>query len=345
MQEQFTDLLNPTNGHEPIDIEGVDPTKLLKQLRLMKLIRQAEYCLARNRENGLIGGPVHLGIGQEAVAVGMSSLLESRDKVFGAHRSHAHLLALGADLRKLFAEVLGRVTGHSRGMGGSMHLLDKSVGFYGSVPIVAGTVPIAVGAGLASKLAKDGSVAIAYLGDGAVEEGVVHEALNFSASRQLPVIFVVENNLFASHMDLRDRQPASLTSRFAQANMIPGIVVDGNDVVEVGKAAESAILRARDDGGPSFIEAITYRWLGHVDWRDDIDVGVNRSQKDLDLWKQRDPIERLCAAINLREPSFAYFDEKSMDSEINSIIEASWQTAIEDPYPDPQSMLNNVYAN
>lgn len=345
MQEQFTDLLNPTNGHEPIDIEGVDPTKLLNQLRLMKLIRQAEYCLARNREKGLIGGPVHLGIGQEAVAVGMSSLLESSDKVFGAHRSHAHLLALGADLKKLFAEVLGRVTGHSRGMGGSMHLWDKSVGFYGSVPIVAGTVPIAVGAGLASKLAKDGSVAIAYLGDGAVEEGVVHEALNFSATRQLPVIFVVENNLFASHMDLCDRQPAFLTSRFAKANVIPGIVVDGNDVVEVGKAAESAIMRARDGGGPSFIEAITYRWLGHVDWRDDIDVGINRSQHDLNLWKQRDPIARLCAAINLRKPSFACFDEESMDSEINSIIEASWRAAIEDPYPDPQQMLDNVYAN
>ena len=345
MHEQITDLLDPKKGHEPIDIDGVDFTQLVNQLRLMKLIREAEYCLARNREKGLIGGPVHLGIGQEAVAVGMSLLLNSGDKIFGAHRSHAHLLALGADLRKLFAEVLGRATGHSRGMGGSMHLLDKSVGFYGSVPIVAGTVPVAVGAGLASKLAKDGSVAVSYLGDGAVEEGVVHEALNFSATRKLPVIFVVENNLFASHMDLCDRQPALLTSRFAKANVIPELVVDGNDVVAVGKAAESAIMRARDGGGPSFIEAITYRWLGHVDWRDDIDVGVNRSQDDLNLWKKRDPIARLCAAMKLRKSSSAFFDEESMDSEIRSIIEQSWQVAMEDPYPDLQNMLDHVYAS
>ena len=170
-------------------------------------------------------------MGQEAVPVGISQNLFEEDKVFGAHRSHGHLLSLNPNARMLFSEILGKETGFCRGNGGSMHLWDKASGFYGSVPIVAGTVPLAVGAALASKLQKDNTISVAYLGDGAVEEGVVHESLNL-AKIQTYHNFVVENNLFASHMDI-PRQPNSFTSRFAVANEIKNFVVDGNDVITI----------------------------------------------------------------------------------------------------------------
>jgi pyruvate dehydrogenase E1 component alpha subunit len=263
--------------------------------------------------------------------------------VFGAHRSHSHLLALGSSVQGLFAEVLGKRTGHSHGMGGSMHLWDQPKGFYGSVPIVAGTVSLAVGAGLAAKLQKNGDVAVAYFGDGAIEEGVVHECLNFARIKDLPVIFVVENNLFASHMHISMRQPSDSTARFAKANGIPEEVVDGNDVLAVSKVAEDAVMRARNGGGPSFIEAITYRWYGHVDWRDDIDVGVNRSQSDLANWKRLDPIARLRDAMYVKD---YWSSEKHLELELKLTreIEDAWSNAIEDPYPLAESLLEMVYA-
>ncbi len=309
----------------------------------MLLIRLAENQIAEGRRLGFIGGPVHLGVGQEAVAVGVSSSLRPSDRVFGAHRSHSHLLALGSSVQSLFAEVLGRSTGHSHGMGGSMHLWDQPKGFYGSVPIVAGTVSLAVGAGLAAKLQKNGDVAVAYFGDGAIEEGVVHECLNFARIKDLPVIFVVENNLFASHMHISMRQPSDSTARFAKANGIPEYVVDGNDVLAVSKAAEDAVNRARNGGGPSFIEAITYRWYGHVDWRDDIDVGVNRSQSDLAKWKRLDPIARLRDAMYVKD---YWSPEKHLELELKLTceIEDAWSNAIKDPYPLAESLLQMVYA-
>ncbi len=221
-------------------------------LRMMSLIRAVERQLADGRRDRLIGGPVHLGVGQEAIAAGVSQFLRPTDRVFGAHRSHSHLLALGSDICKLFAEVLGRETGHSKGMGGSMHLWDQSVGFYGSVPIVAGAVSLAVGAGMAARLQNTSNIAVAYFGDGACEEGVVHESLNLASIQKDPVLFVVENNLFASHMHISIRQPKDSTARFAEANKIPYRIVDGNDVIAVAKAANELIAAAREGKGPGF---------------------------------------------------------------------------------------------
>ena len=215
----------------PLSIDGVDRELLIEFLKKMVRIRLVEKKLAAERKAGNIGGPVHLSIGQEAIPVAISSHLRKSDRVFGAHRSHAHVLALGADLGRFFSEILGRDTGLSRGMGGSMHLQDLENGFYGSVPIVAGSVPLAAGAALAAKLDKSGDVAIAYLGDGAVEEGVVHETMNFASAHNVPVVFVVENNMFASHMHISERQPLMATSRFADANAIKYHLVDGNDVL------------------------------------------------------------------------------------------------------------------
>lgn len=336
-------LADPAGGHGPVNLEGVAPERLRAQLRAMLRIRVAEQHLAAMRRDGLIGGPVHLGVGQEAIAVGVSEWLRSSDRVFGGHRSHSHLLALGAELHGLFAEVLGKDTGLSRGMGGSMHLWDQPRGFYGSVPIVAGTVPLAVGAGLAARMQGTQDVAVAYLGDGAIEEGVVQESLNLARVLKAPVLFVVENNLFASHMHISLRQPTDSTLRFAHAHDIAADLVDGNDVVAVQKAAERLVSRARAGEGPGFLEAVTYRWYGHVDWREDVDVGVNRSTEDLGSWRAKDPIGRLAMALKL---AGEWTDEQhdAVLTELRSDAESAWKQAMNDPYPEPAALLGRVYA-
>lgn len=336
-------LMDPDAYQGPIELEGISFEAALEWLRSMLLIREVERRLAAGREAGLIGGPVHLGVGQEAVAVGVSAALRPTDRVFSAHRSHAHILALGSSVRGLFAEVLGRDTGLARGMGGSMHLWDQPRGFWGSVPIVGGTVPIAVGAGLAARMQGVDAVAVAYFGDGAIEEGVVHESLNLARQFDIPVLFVCENNLFASHMHISQRQPRSSTARFGLANDIPVEVVDGNDVVAVHAAAEKLIARARSHEGPGFLEAVTYRWYGHVDWREDIDVGVNRSSEDLEGWRRRDPVRRFVdALVTAGHMTPEVIDELTI--QVVKEVEGAWEKALRDPYPSAAALIDRVYA-
>lgn len=337
------DLADPACYHEPLEIAGEDPAMLKRQLRLLLLIRMVEQHLARMREAGRIGGPVHLGVGQEAVAVGVSECLRRTDRVFGAHRSHSHVLALGSSVRGLFAEVLGRDTGLSRGMGGSMHLWDGERGFFGSVPIVAGTVPLAVGAALAARLSGTDDVGVSYLGDGAVEEGAVHESLNLARILNVPAIFVVENNLFSSHMHIGLRQPRSSTVRFAAAHDIPFARVDGNDVVAVRQAAARLVDRARRGEGPGFLEAVTFRWFGHVDWREDIDVGVHRSTSDLANWRKRDPVARLQTALE-RAGWWSQHDHARLVQSLADEIARAWDEAASDPWPPADALLDRVYA-
>ena len=313
-------------------------------LKRMILIRKVEQQIALSRKNGLIHGPVHLGVGQEAIAVGVSRHIKSSDRVFGAHRSHAHLLALNPDFYKLFAEVLGKRTGFSKGMGGSMHLWDEASGFYGSVPIVSGTVPIAVGAAMAAKMQKSKNISVVYIGDGAIEEGVVHESLNLAKIQNAPVLFVVENNLFASHMHISHRQPSNKTSRFAIANHIPYEVVDGNDVISVSNSAKKFINNSRTGSGPGFLECITYRWYGHVDWRDDIDVGVKRSLEDVDNWKARDRISRLSLAM-IDSVIWSVDEQLSFESNLYLSINDAWEKAMNDPFPNESSIMKNVYSD
>ncbi len=335
-------LADPTEFHAELDLAGTPAENLRGYMQAMQRIRLAERQLASSRRDGLIGGPVHLGVGQEAVAVGVSAHLRSSDRVFGAHRSHSHLLALGSSVEGLFAEVLGRDTGHSRGMGGSMHLWDQPRGFYGSVPIVAGTVPLAVGAGLAAKMQQSGDVAVVYLGDGAVEEGVVHESLNLARIQDIPVIFVVENNLFASHMHISTRQPNDSTARFAAANGLAYRVIDGNDVIAVAAAAGDLIDAARSGKGPGFIEAITFRWYGHVDWREDTDVGLHRSVDELNKWRRRDPIRRLKDAM-IKGSVWTEHEAKALEIRLQKEIEVAWAKAMQDPYPESAALLERVY--
>lgn len=327
---------------EELNVSSFSSKELIKHLTSMIRIRKAEVKIAEMRRDGHIGGPVHLGAGQEAIAVGISAHLRKSDRVFSAHRSHAHLLALGTDVRKLFAELLGKSTGLTHGMGGSMHLWDQSNGFYGSVPIVAGTVPLAVGAGLAAKMQKTGDIAVAYFGDGAAEEGVVQESLNLASQLGIPILFVCENNFFSSHMHISQRQPLHSVARFADANDIDNEIVDGNNIASVSEAAARLVLQSRKNNVPGFLEVVTFRHYGHVDWREDIDVGVNRSASEVEKWKSRDPINRLTSAL-IKNKTLSEAELESIYKTIDSEIEGAWKLAVSDPYPAKEDLLRTVY--
>lgn len=335
-------LADPDSYTAPLGIEGWPAGVLIDGLRIMLRIRRAEERIGDMVTAGKIVCPCHLGIGQEAIAAGVSQHLRPSDRVFGAHRSHSHYIALGGTVYELFAEILGRVTGCSHGMGGSMHLQDSARGFAGSVPIVAGTVSLAVGAALAAKMDGQGDIAVAYFGDGAVEEGCVHESLNMASNFQLPTLFVCENNLFASHLHIDLRQKHSATARFAAAHGVPYELVDGNDLTAVSAATKRLTDRCRTGGGPGYLEAVTYRWRGHVGPREDIDVGVNRSG-DLGRWKRRDPVRRLADAL----VASGALDERGLieiERAIDAEIDAAWVRAEADPFPPASATLDLVYA-
>jgi len=226
-------------------------------------------------------------------------------------------------------------------MGGSMHLLDIEHGLYGTVPIVGATIPIATGAALSAKMDRRAAVAVSFLGDGATEEGVFHESLNFAAIHSLPVVYIVENNLFASHLHISQRQPYDSICRFAEANGIPWQRVDGNNVVSVRRAAEIAFCAARAGNGPQLIEAVTYRWRGHVGHREDNDVGVMRKE-NLVPWKKRDPIDRLVISLE-KSSAITESQIRCLWSEQRAAVDAAWEQAVDDPYPSENALLDRVY--
>ncbi len=316
----------------------------VKFIKSLLLIRLVEEKVAFEKKNNTIKGPVHLAAGQEAVPVGIAQELLKTDTIFGTHRSHHHILSLGCDLVKFFSELLGKENGLSNGFGGSMHLIDEGNGFSGSVPIVAGTVPIAVGAAMAHKLKNNSNISVAFFGDGAIEEGIVFESLNLAKINDLPVLFVVENNFYASHMHITERQPDTNTFRLAKACSMEYVSCDGNNVCEINKAANKYINKCRANKGPAFIECFTYRLYGHVDWRDDIDVGVTRSKSELEDWKLNDPIARLLKTMIMKN-IFSYDKYLEMKSEINEIIDKAWSKALKGEYPNESDLLTYVYKN
>jgi TPP-dependent pyruvate/acetoin dehydrogenase alpha subunit len=335
------DLADPSKRHEPIEVGGQDPSTLRRWLSKLIEIRCAEEKIGDEFGKAVIKCPCHLVIGQEAPAVGVAEHIRKGDRVFGAHRSHAHFLALGGTLHHLLAEVLGKDTGCSRGMGGSMHLLDREHQFFGSVPIVGATIPIATGAALAAQMDGAGGIAVSYLGDGATEEGVFHESLNFASVFKLPAVYVVENNLFSSHLHISLRQPYDSTCRYAEAHRVAWQRVDGNDTVAMAAAAGRAVAAARAGQGPQLIEAVTYRWRGHVGHREDNDVGVQRKE-GLVEWKKRDPIGRLArgmigAGHTTDTAVAALWDEH------RAAVAAAWVKAEADPYPSAAGLLDRVY--
>ncbi len=325
-----------------LEIAGMEGADLQGMLRKMLEIREVERAIAKLVTDGIAKTPCHLAIGQEAICVGVSESLTADDLVFGNHRSHGHYLALDGDLDALMAEVLGKENGCSGGRGGSMHLSDERVGFRGSVPIVAGTIPLAVGAGMAAKKNKRHQVAVSYFGDGAAEEGVLHESLNLARMLELPVVFVCENNLFSSHLDIFLRQPGNRVSRYAEAHDIENVSIDGNDLAEVTRHARSLIEYARTNSRPVFIEAITYRWLGHVGPAEDIDVGVQRRKSDIEQWKKKDPIGRyLQVLMDKGIVSDAEWERTS--AAIKNKVNQAVKKALAAPYPKPNTLLDHVY--
>ena len=237
--------------------------EFLRQMyRTMLRIRVCEESLVEPILNGEVRCPVHLCSGEEAVAVGVCAALEETDSVFGNHRSHGHFIAKGGRIDALVAEIYGKETGCSRGRGGSMHLIDPEKGMMGAAPIVAGTISLSVGAALAYHIRKEKRVSVSFFGDGATNEGVLFECMNLAALKKLPVIFVCENNFYATHMPVAECRPDCNIADIAKPFNIPNVQVDGNNVLEVFETAKEAATACRDGRGPFFIEAMTYRLRG-----------------------------------------------------------------------------------
>jgi pyruvate dehydrogenase E1 component alpha subunit len=309
---------------------------LLDRWTAMVRIRRAEEAVAELIESGEARCPCHLYIGQEAVAAGVCAALTDADSVWGGHRSHGHYLAKGGSLDAMFAEILGKATGCSGGRGGSMHLLAAEQGILGTVPIVAGTVPLAAGAAMAYKMRKEARVAVAFFGDGTLEEGHVHESMNLAALYRLPVIFICENNLYSSHMHWSERRVADNLDTAGDFHSVPGSRVDGNDVDAVFQTANAAIERARAGHGPSFVECRTFRWRGHVGASSDIDVGVKR-RGELEEWILKDPIWRVEARLaELKIP----LDESAILNEIRNAVDRARRA----PLPPSARVFEHVFA-
>lgn len=312
---------------------------LIDKFKLLLLIRKVELSIGLESKAKSFKTPVHLAIGQEAIAVGISEYLKNSDYVFGNHRSHAHYLALGGSPQELISEILGKKDGCSSGRGGSMHIKAPDKGFMGSMPIVAGTISIAVGAGLQIPKSSD-QISVSYFGDGASEEGVFHESLNFSSRFAVPTLFVCENNLFSSHMHIEERQSNFEISRFAECNGIKNFQVDGNDLLQVMDVAKEAISYIRSERKPAFIEAHTYRIFSHVGFDEDLAVG-NHRLSDLEIWKKRDPIDILINEITGRFDSDFNVDE--IESIVDSQVANYWRIAKSSEYPSESELFSGVY--
>jgi TPP-dependent pyruvate/acetoin dehydrogenase alpha subunit len=334
-------LFNPSLKCKSVNISDENNIEWIEVLKRMICIRKTEELLGDKVKEGVIKTPVHLSIGQEAISSGVSLNLRNSDYAFGNHRSHGHYIAMGGDIKSLIFEVLGKKGGCSSGKGGSMHIISKDVGFIGSVPIVSGTIPLAVGSALYAKNHTEDAIGIAFFGDGAVEEGVFHESMNFSAVHSIPVLFVCENNQFSSHMHLRQRQPALSVSRFAEAHGIEYKMIDGNNVGEVYSASKKLIQICRNKRKPSFLEAVTYRWRAHVGPTEDIEIGYGR-RVDLPLWKKRDPIERLYKALENRN-IINREDYLKIENIINQKIMSFYTEAEKAEYPEAEQLFTNLF--
>jgi acetoin:2,6-dichlorophenolindophenol oxidoreductase subunit alpha len=269
--------------------------ELLEHLyRTMIQIRFCEESLVEPIVKREVRCPCHLYSGQEAIAAGICASLHEDDHVFGTHRSHGHFLAKGGGMTEMVAEFYGRETGCSRGRGGSMHLIAPEQGFLGAAPIVAGTISLAMGAALASSIRQDNVVAVSFFGDGATGEGVLYECLNFAALRKLPLVFVCENNFYATHMPIRECRVENSISKIAEPFCITSCEVDGNDVLQVFEAGRTAVEQCRKGMGPAFIECLTYRFRGHVGPDDNIQGSHTdiRPRDEIERWLQNDPIKR-----------------------------------------------------
>jgi 2-oxoisovalerate dehydrogenase E1 component len=332
--------MTQTTVSAPASALAQDRERLLGLYRQMLVIRRCEEQLARDHQAGLIHGACHTYVGEEAVATGVCAHLRPADAIFSTHRGHGHALAKGVTPRELIAELMGRATGCSRGRGGSMHLFAPEVGLMGTSGIVGPSILQATGAGYTFKLLNTDRVAVAFFGDGASNNGAFHEGLNLASIWQLPVLFVCENNLYATEIALAYAAGNPNVAERAVAYGMPGVAVDGNDVYAVYAAAGEAVQRARSGSGPTLIEARTYRTRAHSEGMRDAGY---RSVDEIEQWKARDPLKLLAA--HLRESGLAAdADLSAIDAEVKAQIDEADAFARNSPYPDPATATDFVYA-
>ena len=317
---------------------------LMEMLRRMMRIRHFEEAVISLVERGEIVGAAHSYIGEEAVAVGACLALRDDDWMTGNHRSHGHPIAKGGDVNKAMAELLGKSTGFCKGKGGSMHLADFSIGILGESGILGSSIPTAVGAALGSKLQGNDRVAVPFFGDGASNEGAFHESVNLAAIWKLPVVFLCENNQYAVTSSFKEMVASDNIADRSAAYDIPGVLVDGQDVIAMYEAVTQAVARARAGQGPSLIEGRTYRYYEHS-------LGLNRIVRDpyrgddeVEDWKQRDPI--LIHKERLLEQGIATQQEiDQMEDEIKEQIQEAITFARESPYPEPSELFEDMFAD
>jgi 2-oxoisovalerate dehydrogenase E1 component len=314
--------------------------ELLDLYQKMLVIRRSEEQLVKSHQLGLIPGACHTYIGEEAVATGVCANLKIDDVVISTHRGHGHALAKGVTPRELIAELYGKVTGCSGGRGGSMHLFKPEVGLLGTSGIVAPSITLATGAAYTYDLLQQDHVAVSFFSDGASNNGSFHEGLNLAAAWQLPAIFVCENNLYATEVAYADvSNNPSIASRGVAYGM-PGIEVDGQDVLAVYKAAGEAVDRARSGDGPTLLECKTYRYRPHAEGMRDAGY---RTQEEIDEWKSRDPIDQLGKKL-VDDGTATKAELDKIDGEVTEMVADAHAFAQESPFPDPATVLDNVYS-
>jgi len=280
--------------------------------RALYRIRRVEDEIARVYPTDRIQSPIHLSVGQEAVSVGVCEALGPEDVVFGTYRSHALYLAKGGNLNRMIAELYGKATGCAGGKGGSMHLIDRAHGVMGTSAVVGTTIPLSVGYAYALRMRRPDAIVASFFGDGAVDEGVFHESLSFAALKRLPVLFVCENNGYAIHSPVRQRQPLDNIAARAGVYGIPAASVPGSDPADVCDATRAAVTHIRAGGGPRFIECLTYRWKQHVGPDDDVTAGY-RPRAEAEPWFTRDALAAYAGAL---DASTRGAIEASVDAEI-----------------------------
>ena len=287
-------------------------------------------------KRGLMPGLAHLYLGEEAVAAGACAALEETDYIGSTHRGHGHLVARGADLNRMMAEILGKKTGYSKGKGGSMHIMAMDKGILGANGIVGGEIPIAVGAAYASKLRRDNRVTLVFFGDGASNQGTFHESINLAAAWDLPIVFIIENNLYGISVNSHKVTKEHQLSKRAIGYGIPGFTVNGNDIFAVHDAVRQAVERARAGEGPTLLECLTYRWQGHHVG----DPGVYRPEEEVAAWKAKDP-------ILLLEQTGLLTTEKieRIKNTVDLEIKEACKFAEESPYPDAEEAYLDVFVD
>jgi pyruvate dehydrogenase E1 component alpha subunit len=314
---------------------------VLKKTRAKELL--AKMVLTRTFEEnaeemfalGKVHGTMHLSIGQEAIAAGSTPALRKDDYLLNTHRGHGHFLMWGGNLNRMMAEFLGKETGYCRGRGGSMHIADVESNNLGSQGIVAGNLPISVGVGLSIKMRKTDQVVLALFGDGASNEGAFHESLNMASIWNLPIIYLCENNQYAMSMAFEKAFKIEQISDRASAYGMPGVTVDGNDVIAVYKAVLEAAKRAREGNGPTLIEAVTYRWRGHSK----SDRQLYRTREEVKSWMGKDPIHRFAKLLDVNDEEF-----KKIEAQAKEEIRKAVEFAEASPEPDVATILEGIYA-